>query len=132
MARDPKLSLSQAAKSEGVSVRSIRQYFPTGFKKVAGRWRANKSDRFREIMYVPDERGNSIPVPTKGSKERAEVSAYIRDLGRFYRGDKSALAAWHGKSIAGVRLVTAPRTLKSVEAQLSDFAIYSTFNGSAE
>src|SRR6266446_1442462 len=55
MVRDPELSLSQAAKSEGVSTRSIRQYLKTGFTKVAGRWRANKSDRFREIMYVPDE-----------------------------------------------------------------------------
>jgi len=132
MVRDPELSLSQAAKSEGVSTRSIRQYLKTGFTKVAGRWRANKSDRFREIMYVPDEHGNSVPVPSKSSKQRAEVSAYIRDLGRFYRGDKSALVAWHGKRIAGVPLVTAPRTLKGVEAELSDFAIYSTFNGSAE
>jgi hypothetical protein len=132
MVRDPKLSLSRAAKSEGVSVRSIRQYFPTAFQKVAGRWRANKADRFREIMYVPDESGNPVPVPTRSSKERAEVSAYIRDLGRFYRDEKSALAAWRGKSIAGVPLVTDARALKRVEDQLSDFAIYSTFNGGAE
>ena len=132
MVRDPKLSLSRAAKSEGVSVRSVRQYFPTGFQKVAGRWRANKADRFREVMYVPDEDGNHVPVPTRGSKERAEVSAYLRALGRFYRDKKSALAAWHGKSIAGVPLVTDARALKRVEDRLSDFAIYSAFNGSAE
>jgi hypothetical protein len=132
MVRDPKLSLSRAAKSEGVSVRSVRQYFPTGFQKVAGRWRANKADRFREVMYVPDEDGNHVPVPTRGSKERAEVSAYLRALGRFYRDKKSALADWHGKSIAGVPLVTDARALKRVEDRLSDFAIYFAFNGSAE
>lgn len=132
MVRNPKLSRSQAAKAEGVSVRSIQQYLSSGFEKVSGRWRARKFDRYREIMYIPDASGNPIPVRTKSSKERAQVSAYLRDLGRYYRGNTSALAAWHGKSIAGVPLVTASRTLKSIEAQLSDFAIYSTFNGGAE
>jgi hypothetical protein len=132
MVRDPRLSRSQAAKAEGVSVRSIQRYLPSGFKKVGGRWRARKFDRFREIMYVPDAHGNPVPVPTKNSKQRAQVSAFLRDIGRFYRGDKTALAGWHGKRIAGVELVTSSHTLKSVEAQLSDFAIYSTFNGGAE
>jgi len=112
MVRDPTLSRAQAAKAEGVSVRSIQEYLPSGFKKVAGRWRARKFDRFHEVMYVPDAHGNPVPVPTKNSKERAQVSAFLRDLGRYYRGNTSALAPWHGKSIAGVPLVTASRTLE--------------------
>jgi hypothetical protein len=83
-------------------------------------------------MYVPDAHGNPAPVHTKKSEQWAQVGIFLRDIGRFYRGDTSALAAWHGKSIAGVPLVTAARTLKSIEAQLSDFAIYSAFNGGAE
>jgi len=76
MVRNPNLSRSQAAKAEGVSVRSIQQYLPSGFKKVAGRWRAHKFDSFREIMYVPDARGNPAPVHTKNSKQRVQVSAF--------------------------------------------------------
>jgi hypothetical protein len=132
MIRDPELSRAQAAKAEGVSVRSIERYFPSGFEKVGGRWRARKSDRFRETMYVPDAQGNPVPVHTKSRKQRVQVSAFLRDIGRFYRGDTTALAGWHGKRIAGVELVTSSHTLKSVEAQLADFAIYSTFNGGAE
>ncbi len=132
MRRDDRLSLSKAARLEGVKVSTVKHYFSSRLTKVNGHWRVSKSDRFRETMYVPDERGNPVPVHTKTSRERAQVSAFLRDLGRYYRGDTSALAAWHGKSIVGVSLVTAPRTLKSIEAQLSDFAIYSTFNGGAE
>jgi hypothetical protein len=132
MVCNPKLSRTQAAKAEGVSARSIQRYLPSGFEKVGGRWRARKFDRFREVMYVPDAHGNPVPVHTKTSKQRAQVSAFLRDIGRFYRGDRTALADWHGKQIAGVELVTSSHTLKSVEAQLSDFAIYSTFNGGAE
>ncbi len=132
MARDPKLSRAQAAKAEGVSVRSIQRHLPSGFEKIAGRWRAVKTDRLRETMYVPDAHGNPVPVPTKNFKQRKQVSAFLRDIGKFYRGDTAALARWHGKRIAGVELITSSRTLKSIEAQLSDFAIYSTFNGGAE
>jgi hypothetical protein len=132
MARDPKLSRAQAAKAEGVSVRSIQRHLPSGFEKIGGRWRAVKSDRLHEIMYVPDAQGNPVPVHTKSRKQRVQVGNYVRDIGRFYRGKTTALAAWHGKRIAGVELVTSSRTLKSIEAQLSDFAIYSTFNGGAE
>lgn len=83
-------------------------------------------------MYVPDARGNPVPVPTKSSKERTQISAYLRDIGRFLRGNKSAMAKWHGKRIAGMELVTASRTLISIEAQLSDFSIYNAFNGGAD
>jgi hypothetical protein len=132
MLRDPKLSRTQAEKAEGVSHRSVERYLLSGFEKRGGRWRAVKSDRFHETMYVPDEQGSPVPVRTKNFKQRKQVSAFLRDIGRFYRGKRSALAGWHGESIAGVPLVTDSRTLKSIEAQLSDFAIYSTFNGGAE
>jgi hypothetical protein len=132
MVRDPSLKLYPTARSFGVKPSVVKKYFGSAFNKVNGHFRASKSDRFREIMYVPDARGNPLPVLTTSSKERAQVSAFLRDLGRYYRGNTSALAAWHGKSIAGVPLVTASRTLKSIEAQLSDFAIYSTFNSGAE
>ncbi len=132
MARDPNLKLYPTARSFGVKPSVVKKYFGSAFEKVNGHFRASKSDRFRETMYVPDAQGNPVPVPTRSSKQRAQVSAFLRDIGRFYRGDTKALANWHGKRIAGVELVTSSHTLKSVEAQLSDFAIYSTFNGGAE
>jgi hypothetical protein len=132
MRRNPNLKLSAAARSFGVKPSVVKKYFGSALEKVNGQWRVRKSDRFRETMYVPDERGNPVPVPTRHSKERTQVSAYLRDIGRFMRGDKSAMAKWHGKSIAGVELVTASRTLIGIDSQLSDFSIYNAFNGGAE
>jgi hypothetical protein len=132
MRRTPNLKLSAAARSFGVKPSVIKKYLGSSLEKVDGHWRVRKSDHFRETMYVPDARGNPVPVPTKSSKERTQVSAYLRDIGRFLRGNKSAMAKWHGKRIAGVELVTASRTLISIEAQVSDFSIYNAFNGGAE
>jgi hypothetical protein len=130
--RNPKLRLSAAARSLGVKPSVVKKYFGSSLEKVDGHWRVSKSDRFRETMYVPDVRGNPVPVHTRSSKERTQVSAYLRDIGRFFRGSKSAMAKWHGKRIAGVELVTASRTLIGIESQLSDFSIYNAFNGGAE
>jgi hypothetical protein len=99
---------------------------------MKGKFRATKGDRYSATLYIPDSHGNSVPVHTQNSKERAQISAFLRDIGRFFRGDKSAMAKWHGKRIAGVELVTASRTLISIEAQLSDFSIYNAFNGGPE
>jgi hypothetical protein len=132
MRNDSNLKLSTAARSFGVKPSVVKKYFGSAFKKVRGSWRVSKSDQFRETMYVPDARGNPVPVPTTNNKQRAQVSAYLRDMGRFYRGNKSALVKWHGKRIAGVELVTASRTLLSIESQIADFAIYRAFNGGTE
>jgi hypothetical protein len=132
MRHDPNLKLSSAGRSFGVKPSVVKKYCGSQFKKVTGRWRVSKSDRLRETMYIPDARGNPVPVPTTNSKQRAEVSAFLRDIGRFYRGNTSAMAKWHAKRIAGVELVTASRTLMGIESQLSDFAIYRAFNGGAE
>jgi hypothetical protein len=132
MRRNPNLKLSAAARSFGVKPSVVKKYFGSSLEKVTGHWRVHNSDRFRETMYVPDARGNPVPVHTQNFKERKQVSAFLRDIGRFFRGSKHAMAKWHQKRIAGVELVTASRTLISIEAQLSDFSIYNAFNGGAE
>src|SRR6266849_10388089 len=64
MRHDNKLKLSSTARSLGVKPSVVKKYFGSALNKVDGRWRASKSDRFRETMYVPDARGNPVPVPT--------------------------------------------------------------------
>jgi hypothetical protein len=132
MRRDPSLSLTRAAKMQGVKRETIKRHFPSALNRANGKFRATETDHYAATLYVPDAQGNPVPVNTKNSKQRAQVSAFLRDVGRFYRGDLAALDRWQGKRIAGVELITSSQTLKSVEAQLSDFAIYSTFNGGAD
>jgi hypothetical protein len=132
MRKDPSLSLTRAANMQGVKRETVKRYFSSALKKADGKFQATKGDRYAATMYVPDADGNPVPVHTKSSKQRAQVSRFLRDIGRFYRGDNTALTRWQGKRIAGVELITSGRTLKTIEAQLSDFAIYSTFNGGVD
>jgi hypothetical protein len=130
MRRDPSLSLSRAAKQEGVKPETVKKYFPSALKKSGGRILATKSDRYQETLYIPDRYGNAIPITTRSFKERQQASKYLRDVGRYLRGrKKDALAKWHGKKIAGVDLVTAGRTIVAIEPALSDFPLYRAFNG---
>jgi len=131
MRRDPKLSLARAAKMEGVKPETVRKYFRSALKKANGKIRATKGDRYTATLYIPDAHGNSVPVETHSSKERKQISRYLRDLGRYLRGDRNALSKWRGKKIAGVELVTDGRTITTIEPALSDFSLYRTFNGGA-
>lgn len=132
MRRDPNLSLTHAAKLQGVKRETVRKYFPSALPKAAdGRYRITTSDRYVATLFVPGADGTPVSVKTRSSKERAQIGQYLRDLGRYLRGNRDALSEWHGKKIAGVELLTAGRTLKAIEPALSDFSLYRTFNGGA-
>ncbi len=131
MRRDPKLSLTPAAKLQSVKPVTVKKYIPSALKKSNGQFRATKSDRYAATLYVPDAFGNPVAVHTRSSKDREALSRYLRDLGRYLRGKRDALAPWHGKKIAGVELVTGGRTIAAIEPALSDFSLYRAFNGGA-
>jgi hypothetical protein len=131
MRGDPSLSLTRAAKLEGIKPATVKKYFPSALRVSNGKFRAAKGDRYSATLYIPDSQGNSVPVKTRSSKERKELSNYLRDLGRYLRGDRNALARWQGKKIAGIELVTDGRTIKTIEPELSDFSLYRTLNGGA-
>jgi hypothetical protein len=131
MRRDPNLRLSAATRLHGVKAETIRKYFPSELRKSGGSFRVRKSDRYSANIYLPDRNGNHVLVSTRSSKERKQASQYLRDLGRYLRGQKNALAKWHGKKIAGVELVTAGRTIAAIEPALSEFSLYRAANGGA-
>jgi len=131
MRRDPKLSLTHAAKLQGVKADTVKKYLASALKESQGKFQVTKSDRYAATLHVPDARGNSVAVKTHSSKDREALSQYLRDLGRYLRGKRDALAAWHGKKIAGVQLVTDGRTLAAIEPALSEFSLYRAFNGGA-
>jgi hypothetical protein len=131
MRRDPRLSLTHAAKLQGVKRDTVKNYFPSALKQTNGKFQARKSDRYTAILYVPDAQGNPVAVKTHSSKDREALSGYLRDLGRYLRGKRDALAPWHGKRIAGVELVTSSRTIAAIEPALSEFSLYRTFNSGA-
>lgn len=129
MRRDPKLSLTHGAKLEGVKPETVKKYLPSALNKANGKFRTTKSDRYTATLYVPDADGNSVAVRTRSSKDREALGQYLRDLGRYLRGDRNALSKWHGKRVAGVELLTAGRRITTIEPALSDFSLYRAFNG---
>lgn len=129
MRNNPKLSLTRAARLQGIKRETIKKYFPSALTEFHGKFRATKSDGYQATLYIPDARGNAVAVTTHSSKDRTALGRYLSDLGRYLRGKRDALAAWHGKSIAGVPLLTAGRTITAIEPALSGFSLYRTFNG---
>jgi hypothetical protein len=115
MRRDSNLSLTRAAKLEGIKAQTVKKYFSSALKLSKGKFRATKGDRYSATLYIPDSQGNSVPINTRSSKEREQVSKYLRDLGRYLRGDRDALLGWRGKKIAGVALVVDGYTIVGIE-----------------
>jgi hypothetical protein len=128
MRKDPNLLVGRAARLHGVKPDTVRKYFPSALKRVGGRIRVTKTDRYPETLFLPDAQGNSVPIRTRSFKERSEAGQYLRDIGRALRGDIRALSKWRGKKIAGVELVTNERKLAAIEPALSDFSLYRTFS----
>jgi hypothetical protein len=131
MRNDPNLSFARACKLQGVKAETAQTHLGSTLYKSKGRWRVRKSDRLSATLYVPDDHGNPVAVETHSSKERKLLSRYLRDLGRYLRGQRHALAPWHGKSIGGVHLVTAGRTIVSIEPALAEFSLYRALNSGA-
>jgi hypothetical protein len=129
MRGDSSLSLSRAASLEGVKVETVKKYFPSALKIFDGRFRVTRSDRYTKTLYIPDAHGNPVAVTTRSSRDREGLGQYLRDLGRYLRGDREALSQWQQRRIAGVELVTDERAIISIEPALSDFALYRAFNG---
>ena len=128
MRNDPSLLLGQAARLHGVKPGTVKKYFGSALKKVRGRVRVTKSDRFSATLFIPDAKGDSVAIRTRSSTERSEASEFLRDLGRALRGHRGALRKWRGKKIAGVELFTDESELASIEPALSEFSLYRVFN----
>lgn len=129
MRNNPALSLSHAARLEGVKVETVKKYFPSALEKSNGKYRVTRSDRYTETLYIPDAEGKAVAVKTRSSRERREGGEYLRDLGRALRGDTKALLKWRGKKIAGRELVTDMRAIVAMEPALSDFSLYRAIGG---
>src|ERR1039458_3665457 len=68
--RDPNLSLTHAAKLEGVKRETVKKYLPSALTETHGKFRATKSDRYQATLYIPGAHGNPVAVTTHSSKDR--------------------------------------------------------------
>jgi len=126
-------SLAEAAKSEGVSQRTILKYVGSALRQdhAGGRIRAVPRDRFTRHLQIPGPDG-PIQITVKGNKEATELAAYVSARAAFLRsGDESALRRFLGKKIGGHILVTDPKLLTAQAEQGESFdQLYSSLVGS--
>lgn len=126
-------SLSRAARENGVTVRTVQRYVGRALvqDRRGGRIRAAKSDRLVRNLQIPGPAG-PVEIKVRGSKTASEVAKYKAAVNRFLRGDRNALANWHGKKIAGIDLITAESTLKSLAVKdLLPYSLYRSIIGGA-
>jgi hypothetical protein len=124
-------SISQAARDNGVTTRTIKKYVGSALlqDRRGGRIRPTKSDRFVRYLQIPGPH-DPVEIRAHGSKEAAEVARYKAAVNRFLSGDLKALTPWHGKKIAGVKLITDRRTLKSLaKDELLPYSLYRSLSG---
>jgi hypothetical protein len=126
-------SLSRAARENGVTVRTVQRYVGRALiqDRRGGRIRAAKTDRLVRHLQIPGPNGPQ-EIKVRGSKIATEVAKYKAAVNRFLRGDRNALAHWHGKRIAGIELITAESTLKSLAVKdLLPYSLYRSVTGGA-
>lgn len=126
-------SFSEAARDNGISTRAFKKYLGSALvqDRPGGRIRPTKSDRFVRYLQIPGLHG-PVEMKAHGSKEAGDVARYKAAVNRFLRGDIKALAPWHGKKIAGIKLVTDRRALKSLaQEELLPYSLYRSLSGGA-
>jgi hypothetical protein len=136
--RDPKLTLSRAAKNREVSPRSIRKYIGSQLKleRSGGKLRVTSSDRLRATLHIPSTKPDVlIPIHTRSSKERYLVGEWFASIKEAGRGDFSRLNRFpKGTYIDGVRLprgaYEVQKILQAMETSENAFErLYSTAGG---
>jgi len=136
--RDPKLTLTQAAKNREVSPRSIRKYIESQLKqeRPGGKLRVTASDRLRATLHIPSTKPDVlIPIHTRSSMERYLVGEWFASIKEAGRGDFSRLNRFpKGTYIGGVRLPTGAyevqKILEAIENSESPFErLYATAGG---
>ncbi len=126
-------SISRAARENGVTPRTIKRYAGAALvqDRPGGRIRATKSDRLVRYLQIPGPNG-PIEITVRGSKAASEVAKYKSAVNRFLRGERNALADWHGKKIAGIELITAGSILVDhADKGLLPYALYRSLSGGA-
>ena len=126
-------SLSQAARNNGISIRTMKRYVGAALRqdRPGGRIRARKSDRLPRYLQLPGVDG-PIDITARGSKQATEISRYKAAVNRFLVDDPDALTRWQGKKIAGVKLITDREILKSLaHKDLLPYSLYRSLSGGA-
>ena len=126
-------TLSRAARENGVSPRTMKQYAGAALvqDRPGGRIRATKSDRLVRYLQIPGTDGPR-DITVRGSKAASKFANYKAAINRLLRGDRHALDQWHGKTISGIELITDTKTLvDQARKEILPYSLYRSLIGGA-
>jgi hypothetical protein len=126
-------TLSRAARDNGVTVRTIKRYVGPALvqDRPGGRIRTTKSGRLVRYLQIPGPDGPR-DITVRGSKAASQFANYKAAINRLLRGDRDAMAAWQGKKIAGIELITDTKTLvEQARKEILPYSLYRSLSGSA-
>lgn len=126
-------TLSRAARDNGVTIRTIKRYAGSALLQdhPGGRIRATKTDRLVRYMQIAGPEGPR-EITVRGSKAASQFAHYQADINRLLRGDRHAMAKWHGKKIEGIELITDTKTLVGqARKEILPYGPYRTLSGGA-
>jgi hypothetical protein len=111
-------SLSEAARSEHTTPRTVRKELPKQFKRgPSGRYSATAADTLQRFLNVLGFNGY-VPVTVRSSKQAQLASDHLIAVGKFLglipsplAGDIELLKPFIGKHVGGVELLTDPNRL---------------------
>lgn len=128
-----RVTLSRAARDNGVTIRTIKRYVGSALVqgRPGGRIRATKSDRLVRYLQIPGPDGPR-DITVRGSKAASEFANYKAAINRLLRGDRNAMAPWHGRRIAGIELITDTKTLvEQAPKEILPYSLYCSLSGGA-
>jgi hypothetical protein len=126
-------TLSKAARDNGVTIRTMKRYVGSALvqDRPGGRIRAKKNDRLVRYLQIAGPDGPR-DVTARGSKQASQFAKYKAAINRLLRGDRDAMAPWHGKKIGGIALITDTKTLvEQARKEMLPYSIYRSFSGGA-
>jgi hypothetical protein len=126
-------TLSKAARDNGVTTRTIKRYVGSALvqDRPGGRIRATRRDRLVRYLQIPGPDGPR-DITVRGSKAASKFANYKAAINRLLRGDRNAMALWHGKKIDGIELITDTTTLvEQARKELLPYSLYRSLAGGA-
>jgi hypothetical protein len=108
-------SLSEAARHERTTARTVLRILPKQFKRRgSGSYAASRGDRLQREISVLSFDGY-VPVVARSSKQAQLASAHLIALNRFLRtGDERWLKPFIRKRVGGVELLTDTDRIQSL------------------
>ena len=104
--RDENLSLSRAARREGVSPGTVRRYVPGSLEKRSGRWHARRGYRDRTPREMETiSAGQRVAIVTSNLSQASTLARYKQAVEYYLdEGDDYLLQEFEGVVVAGYEL----------------------------